>query len=125
MMQKRKFAFVGAVAAGLLTVSSGTAMAGTNIINVYTTDSRPGGGGSFVANGDLTQVCDAQEDGYAAVAYLRRADGPLWKTVVAGGYGTCKSESINIPEGEKLTLTICLRKNGVDSFCRTKGGGVA
>lgn len=123
---KRRFAVVGAVAAGLFVLSSGNAWAGTNIISVYTTDSSPGGLGSFVANGDLTQVCDAQADGYAAVAYLRRWDGPLWKTVVAnGGSGTCKSESIDIPEGERLTLTICLRKDNKDSFCRTKGGGVA
>ncbi|MFF0741078.1 hypothetical protein ACFYVL_11830 [Streptomyces sp. NPDC004111] len=122
---KRKLAFTGAVTAGLIMLTSGSAWAGTNIVNVYTTDYRSGGAGSFVANGDLTQVCDAQEDGFAAVAYLRRSTGPLWKTVVAGGYGTCKSESINIPEGEKLTLTICLRRDGKDSYCRTKGGGVA
>ncbi|MFF2778697.1 hypothetical protein ACFVU3_27785 [Streptomyces sp. NPDC058052] len=124
-MKKRNFAVVGAMAAALVTLSSGTAMAGTNIINVYTTDSTPGGLGSFVANGDLTQVCDAQEDGLSAVAYLRRWDGPLWKTVTVGGYGNCKSESIDIPEGQRLTLTVCLRKNGADVFCSTKGGGVA
>ncbi|MGW7440744.1 hypothetical protein [Streptomyces sp. NPDC054849] len=125
-MMKRKFALTGAVAASLLMLSSGNAWAGTNIIEVYTTDWSPGGVGSFVANGDLTQVCDAQADGYAAVAYLRRWDGPLWKTVVAnGGYGTCNSGSIDIPEGQSVTLTVCLRKDNVDSFCRTKTGGVA
>lgn len=102
-------------------LTSGNAWAGTNI-TVKTTDSRPGGGATFQANRDTVAVCDLQEDGYAAVGYLRRHDGPLWSTTVARGYNKCEENTINIPEGQKVTLTVCLRKAGRDSYCRTDSG---
>ncbi|MFD7395713.1 hypothetical protein [Streptomyces virginiae] len=87
-----------------------------------TTDSTPGGGATFQGNGDRVVVRDLQEDGLPAVGYLRRYDGALWSTTVAGGYNTCKERSIDIPEGQKVTLTVCLIKDGKDVFCRTAAG---
>ncbi|MFJ3520454.1 MULTISPECIES: hypothetical protein [unclassified Streptomyces] len=115
---KRRFAFAGAVTAGLVMLSGGVAWAGVGA-NIQTTDSTPGGRAVFVPDGDKVVVCDQQADGYPVVAYLRRHDGPLWSTTRVGGVTNCAQRVVDIPEGEKLTLTVCLVINGKDSFCRT------
>ncbi|MFJ5550579.1 hypothetical protein [Streptomyces sp. NPDC093225] len=115
---KRRLAVTGTIAAGLLMLSSGNVWAATNV-SVKTTDSNPGGAAVFQPDGDHVIVCDLQADGLPAVGYLRRYDGALWSTTTAGGVGTCNQRTIDIPEGQKLTLTVCLIKDGRDVFCRT------
>ncbi|WP_406073403.1 hypothetical protein [Streptomyces virginiae] len=87
-----------------------------------TTDSTPGGGATFQGNGDRVVVRDLQEDGLPAVGYLRRYDGALWSTTVAGGYNTCKERSIDIPEGQKVTLTVCASRTARTSSVERPAG---
>ncbi|MET9920998.1 hypothetical protein ABZZ04_28535 [Streptomyces sp. NPDC006435] len=115
-------------AVGLAVVST-AAYAGTNTYAV-TTDDNPGGHVSFDHDGpgaeqEWINVCDDDSDGYRATVQASWSGGSI-RLDAAGGKGTCKStgSSFNIPEGKKVTLTVCLRNgySGSPKFCATTSG---
>ncbi|MQA85395.1 MAG: hypothetical protein GEV03_12410 [Streptosporangiales bacterium] len=111
-------AMVVAVTASVM-AGSGTAYAGSGWI--YTSDADPGGKTRFLGRTpEHFSVCDIEEDGWAAVAWLWvDKPGPGWvgKRLRAGGNGNCEGYTRNITEGRRVTLHVCLSNGEEEKFC--------
>lgn len=97
----------------------------------FTTDAKPGGRANFRASGEYIEACDIQADGYRVKAWAMWIDSrKSWNVPVedANGSGNdCVSRKIDVPEGKKVTIKVCLQDGakGTPKFCGYSRHGVA
>lgn len=93
---------------------------------VQTTDDNPGGYAQWTADGDRWDVCDWQEDGLRASGTLTWSGGSKRMDDANGGSDSspCASQVVNLPEGTKVTIKVCLRDgaNGTARYCDSSTG---
>jgi hypothetical protein len=92
------------------------AFAGTNA-TARSSDSNPGGVGYFNHSGDKLRVCDVQTDGYTAYVGMQYNGRLVMMLEDRSNNGRCPSETVNVPEGGRVRIQVCLYKNGNFRFC--------
>lgn len=132
-MNMGRIAAAVALALGAVLASTPSASAGQDI-EVRTTDDNPGGAAWFNSYGEHFAVCDRQWDDLGVRGRLTWTSGGVSherKVWHHSGHHTnpnlnCTKygPDINIPEGTKVTLQVCLQKEkgATLRFCKSKTG---
>jgi hypothetical protein len=91
---------------------------------MYTDDSDSGGRVRFAPDGDVTTLCDIEEDGFGAhLTVTDTATGSVRYTYNIGGNGNCiilrasLGAKYDLVEGHIFKFRICLSKAGKYSYC--------
>ncbi|MEV5962935.1 hypothetical protein AB0L70_14300 [Kribbella sp. NPDC051952] len=118
-------AAVGVTCGSVLTAAPQASAASWDY-TMHTDDGDPGGLVRFKANGDYVEVCDIEEDGWAAYAFVTDDKHPYH--IRAGGNGNCSVVSAataghNLNENQHIHFEVCLVKssggNDIYSYCDT------
>jgi hypothetical protein len=108
-MMRKFVAVLVPVVAGL--VAAQMALASSMSVGVSTSDTVPGGGAVLfnVGTHESLRVCDRQEDGYSAWAYV--SYGKKYENPVGAvrGEGSCKTRPVVASEGRTVYVRVCLR----------------
>jgi hypothetical protein len=106
----RKLVAILVPAIGIL-VAAQIAFAGNLGIGVRTSDTVPGGAAFLfnVGTHESLRVCDRQEDGHSAWAYV--SYGKKYENSVGAvrGEGSCKTRPVIASEGRTIYVRVCLR----------------
>jgi hypothetical protein len=106
----RKFT-TGLLALAAVLAATQVAVAGDRDIGVFTSDTAPGGSAYLFNTGthESLRVCDRQEDGYSAWAYV--SYGKKYENSVGAveGHGSCKTRTVAASEGRTIYVRVCLR----------------
>jgi len=106
----RKFT-IGLFAVAAVLATTQVALAGDRDIGVSTSDTVPGGSAYLFNTGthETLRVCDRQEDGYSAWAYV--SYGKKYENSVGAvkGDGSCKKRTVAATEGRTIYVRVCLR----------------
>ena len=127
-----KRTIIGAAVLGVaaVLVTPAQAFAGTNVPWTKSTDKAPGAKGKFTAKGDVVNVCDIEEDGWAAFVKLSKWSARDSHYIEVdeyhvGGKNRCKPKSYDkyVTEGLKVKIEVCLwKKDKFDKYCRKAYG---
>ncbi|MCT7355968.1 hypothetical protein N4P33_28015 [Streptomyces sp. 15-116A] len=128
-MTSRTKTVMGSLLAGAAAVlfAAGPAAAGTDVY-VDTTDPFNSAAAGFKADDEIFTVCDNRADGMRASGRIGWIDSKAshWIPLEdANGSGnSCARKNLEIPEGEKVTVQICVRNgaNGDEKHCAIKHG---
>jgi len=119
------------VTPAITTVAPATAgVTGTDSV-ARTLDDNPGGFARFYADDEILEVCDLQADGlraYGSVVYSDSTGSYFIRIEDANGshpIGDCARKDLNIDEGVKITLSVCLKDgaNGTLRYCYSTTNG--
>jgi hypothetical protein len=120
-LMTRRFTRGPLLAALLATVVAAVNLSGLSVSTAsagsYEEIRTAGAWAKFDDLGEILMVGDIAKDGKGARAYLRWGRDNSASVHVAGYAKPLDREDLSIPEGTKVTLTVCYTKRGVDVQC--------
>lgn len=111
----RNVATVGTVAAATVLLAASPSLAGTNVsvssyVCAQVACAYEAARATFTADGDTWKVCDEYADGDRAKMSISftNSNGSVETdyTEATGGANTCVKDSVNIPEGHRVTVKV-------------------
>jgi hypothetical protein len=115
-MRKLRTHIAAAVVCLALVGLADPALAGTNA-TARSSDANPGAVGYFHHSGDKLRVCDVQTDGYTAYVGMQYNGRTVMLLEDTTNNGRCVSTTVNVPEGRRVRIQVCLYKNSNFRYC--------